>query len=103
MLVVRVPRDLNHEWADPLRLCVARNVPDRDGAGVVLDMSSVEMISSIGIAALLQVQEMCKDRQARLLLAGMPQAQARLLSMLKLDRRFSQSPTVDDAVAVLDA
>ncbi len=103
MLVVRVPRDLNHEWADPLRLCVARNVPDRDGSGVVLDMADVEMISSIGIAALLQVQELCKDRQARLMLAGLPPAQSRLLTMLKLDRRFAQSASVEEAVVALDA
>lgn len=102
ILIVRLPQDLNHETVEPLRGCVARSLPNRDGAGVVLDMSAVEMISSIGIAALLQVQELCRDRGAGVVLAQVPERQLAFLRMLKLDRKFGFAPTVDDAVDALE-
>lgn len=99
VLVVRLPRDLTHESAESLRQTVARRLPNREDAGVVLAMAAVELISSIGIAALLQVRELCEDRRAPLILAAMPDRQVGFLRMLKLDRKFAFAPTVDDAVA----
>lgn len=101
VLVVSVPRELGHEAADALRDCVVRNLPNRDGAGAVLDMQNVAMISSIGIAALLQIAEACKDRQAGLVLAALSDRQMGFLKMLRLDRKFTFAPLLDDAVASL--
>lgn len=102
VLIVQVPRALNHETADPLRLCVARGLPNVDRAAAVLDMAGVEMISSIGIAALLQVLEVCKDRGAKALLAALPSSQVKFLTMLRLDRKFTVVESVDAAIAQLD-
>jgi anti-anti-sigma factor len=99
VLVVTSPRELGHEAADALRDCVVRNLPNRDGAGAVLDMQNVSMISSIGIAALLQIAEACKDRQARLFLAALSDRQLAFLKMLRLDRKFTFAPSLDDAIA----
>jgi anti-anti-sigma factor len=101
LVLVRVPRELNHESAEPLRSAVMRALPNRDGAGVILDMEEVAMVSSIGVAALLQVQEFCRDRQAGLVLACVPQRQMAFLKMLKLDRKFAIESTMDAAVARL--
>lgn len=100
-LLVTVPKELGHEAADAVRDCVVRHIPNRDGTGVILDMQAVAMISSIGIAALLQIAEACKDRQATLLLAALSDRQAGFLKMLRLDRKFTTAPSVDDAVATL--
>lgn len=102
VLVVRAPAELNHDSAEPIRQCVARALPNRDGAGCVLDLADVVLITSIGIASLLQVQEFCRDRAAPLLLAAVPARQMNFLRMLKLDRKFEFSPSVDEAVARLD-
>ncbi len=101
ILVVAVPRELNHESAEPLRAAVMRSLPNRDNAGVILDMTEVGLVSSIGIAALLQVQEFCRDRGAGLVLASLPQRQLAFLKMLKLDRKFACEATVDGAIARL--
>lgn len=102
VLVVRLPRELNHETAEPLRTIVSRALPNHEGAGVVLDLADVALVTSIGIAALLQVQEFCRDRGAGLILAGLPARQLAFLRMLKLDRKFEVAATVEDAVARLD-
>ncbi len=101
ILVVRAPRGVDHESAEPLRDCVAFHMPNRDGAGVVLDMSEVEMISSIGIAALLQVVEHCRDRGAAAVLAGLPERQRAFLAMLRIDAKFELCGSVDEALARL--
>jgi anti-anti-sigma factor len=101
VLVVAVPRELNHESAEPLRAAVLRALPNRDGAAVVLDLSDVALVTSIGIAALLQVQEFCRDRAAGLILAHIPPRQLAFLKMLKLDRKFEVAATVEDAVGQL--
>lgn len=100
VLIVTVPRDLGHEAADPLRETVVRHLPNRDGVGVVLDMSHVAMISSIGIASLLQIAEACKDRKATLILAAVPDRQLAFFKMLRLDRKFPFAPTIDEAVGL---
>lgn len=99
--MVNVPRELNHESAEPLRSTVMRALPNRDRAAVVLDMCDVAMVSSIGIAALLQVQEFCRDRGAGMVLAAVPQRQAAFLKMLKLDRKFPCEPSIEQALARL--
>ncbi|MBL0926301.1 MAG: STAS domain-containing protein [Phycisphaerales bacterium] len=101
VLVIRAPRDLSHETADDLRNTASRHLPNRDRAGLVIDMTEVRLISSIGIAALLQVQELCRERSSRMVLAALPDAQTRFLKMLKLDRKFCIVGTVSDAVALL--
>lgn len=101
VLIVRAPRELGHEAADELRLTVARHLPNRDGAGVVLDMADVVLISSIGIAALLQTQELCEDREAAMVIANMPAEQMGLLEMLRLDRKFTMFDSVEDACAAI--
>lgn len=103
VLVVRVPSELNHEWAEPLRGCVMRHLPNREGAGVVLDFADVKLISSIGIAALLQVQEHCRDHEAKLVLASVPARQLAFFKMLKLERKFGFAPSVDEAVRLADS
>ncbi len=101
--MVRAPRGLDHESAEALRDCVAFRLPNRDGAGVALDMADVEMISSIGVAALLQVVEHCRDRGAGVILAALPERQRDFLAMLRIDAKFSFCATVEEAVARLTA
>lgn len=98
VLVVHLPPDLNHETVEPLRALVARYLPNRDGAGVVLDLGQVRLITSIGVAALLQIDEFCRDRGASLVLAAASSVQQGFLRMLKLERKFIQAATVEDAI-----
>ncbi len=99
VLVVRIPAELNHETAEPLRELVHRRLPNRDGAGLVLDFSDVLLISSIGVAALLQVHEFCHDREAPMVLASVSRRQLDFFKMLTIERKFRRAEDVAGAVA----
>ncbi len=98
-LVVVCPPELTHDSGEALLRTVKRHLPNRDHARCILDMSGVGLISSIGITVLLQADEHCTDRGARLLIAGLPERQRQFLRMLKLDARFTFRDTVEDALA----
>lgn len=98
VLVLRLPADLNHDSADAVRALLARVLPNREGAAAVIDLGAVRLITSIGIAALLQMEEFCRDRAAPMVLANVPKSQQAFLKMLKLDRKFVQAESIDEAI-----
>lgn len=96
-LVVTCPAELTHDSGEQVLRTVKRHLPNRDNAVCVLDMSQVGLISSIGITALLQIEEHCTDRGAALRLAGLPERQRQFLRMLKLEAKFVFVKDVDEA------
>lgn len=102
VLVLQLPPKVVDETSDAIREEVSARLPNCEGAGVVLDCREVELINSIGITCLLQVQDYCRRHRARLVLAAIPPAIAGFLARLKLDRRFERHETVEDAVAQID-
>lgn len=97
-LIVRAPDVVNHTNADLLRETVRNRLPDRDDAAVILDFSDVELITSIGIAALLQIKEICDDARAPMVLVGVTGPVANMLRLLKLADHFLRVRTIEDAV-----
>lgn len=102
VLVVRLPAELNHETSEPLRELVQRRLPNRDGAALVLDFADVMLISSIGVAALLQVHEFCHDREATMFLAGVPKRQLDFFRMLTIEKKFKRAEDVAAALAMIE-
>ena len=100
-MVVQTPAELSHECAESLRRAVERHLPNRTAAAAVLDMAGVGMITSIGIAALLQIAEYCSDQRARLVLAGLPDRIRQFLRMLKLEEKFEYAGDLTAALAML--
>ncbi|HVZ93737.1 MAG TPA: STAS domain-containing protein [Phycisphaerales bacterium] len=98
VLIVRLPPDLNHETAETVRSLVQSRLPNRDGAGVVLDARDLRFISSIGIAALLEIEEFCRDRGCPMIVGALPASQESFLKMLKLHDRFAREATIDEAI-----
>ncbi len=97
--MVVLPHALNHQNADALRECAERWLPNRDNACAILDLGAVTIISTIGIAALLQIDDLCKRRGAAFILANVPPRQLDLLKMLHLAQKFRILPTVEEAIA----
>jgi len=100
-LVVQVPGVLNHENADALFECAERWLPNRDDAAAVLDFAGVTLISTIGIASLLQIEDLCRQRSAGFAIACVPPRQVSLFKMLHLGHRFRTYATVEDALVEL--
>lgn len=103
VLIVALPPSVNHITAESIRQGVSRLVPNRDDAAVILDCAGVSLITSIGITALLQIQERCRDAGAPMALASLTEPIRRMLVMLKLDRQFEMAHSVDDALTKFEA
>ena len=100
-LVLQVPSVLNHENADSLLESAERWLPNRDDASAILDFASVTLISTIGIAALLQIEDLCRQRGASFALAAVPSRHLALLKMLHLGDRFRTFATVEDGLGAI--
>lgn len=103
ILLLRLPTMVTDEQVSLIREEVQTRLPRQTGAGLVLDCQGVELINSIGITCLLQVDEDCRKQQAKMLLAAVPASISQFLRQLKLDRKFRTVATVDEAVALLEA
>ena len=101
VLVVRLPERLTHDTSSEVRLAVERGLPNRDGAGLVLDMGDVSLVTSLGVATLLQIQEFCRDRGAPMRVAGLSLRLGNFFEMLGLEDKFDLSDTVDEALVLL--
>ncbi|MEM1423952.1 MAG: STAS domain-containing protein [Planctomycetota bacterium] len=102
VLVVTSPADLNHVTADKLRACVDARLPAHDDAGVVLEASSLSLITSVGVAALLQVLDICRSRGASFCIAGLTGEALHFLEMLRLEDKFERRDDLDDAIAFVE-
>lgn len=98
ILVVELPIELTHVNSENLRGEVRSRMPDHDRAAVVLDLGGCRLITSIGVAALLQIREACVDANSTLLLAALNSELAEFFQMLKLFDLFQIVGTVDDAI-----
>ncbi len=101
ILIITAPSALDHAAADPLRQAVADNLPNREDASVILDLHQVNLITSIGIAALLEIRERCTDHNAPLRLAALADDPRAILKLLHLESKFTYDNTVEDALAML--
>jgi len=66
---------------------------------VVLDMSRVQIVPSLGLGALVQLNKKCRARQQRLKLAGVVPMVRQTMSITKLDRILDLEDSVDAALA----
>ncbi len=65
---------------------------------VVLDMSRVQFIPSIGIGALIQLSKKCKSRQQKLKIAAVRPLVVEALSIAKLNHVLDMVDTVDAGI-----
>ncbi len=98
VLVLHLPAQFTDEWVAPVEREVADRLPRVNNAALILDFRDVRLMNSIAITCVLHLQDACKARGARLVLAELPEAISRFLSQLKLDRRFTIATTVDQAL-----
>lgn len=103
VLLVHLPEDLNHLTADKVRACVEARLPEHDEAGIVLDASSLTLITSIGVAALLQIQEIARERGCRMCLVRVGAEAMEFLAMLRLEDKFTRFDDEDEGVRYAEA
>ncbi len=100
MLLLQLPDRMVGETVTPLQQEVDARLPRVPGAGLVMDFAGVQIVSSIAITALLQLDDSCRQRGVRLVLTRLPEQILRFLRQLKLETRFVVVPNLDEAVAL---
>ena len=71
---------------------------DAVAALVVIDLSAVQMLPSLGLGALVQMASKCRARQQKLKLAAASPQLRQVFSITKLDRVLELTPTVEAAL-----
>lgn len=102
MLVIHLPGSVTDEWSRAIAEEVATKLPRVNGASLILDFSHVELINSLGVTCLLQVDEDARRRGAKVHFAAMPPAIWQFFKQIKLDRRFTPVASVEAALAQAD-
>lgn len=99
VLVIHLPPRFADEWINQIRREVEDRLPRIAGAGLVLDFTEVKLINSLGITCLLNLEERCKAQGAAMALGAVSPTTLDFLKRVKLDRKFTILPTVEDCVA----
>lgn len=97
--IVRVPSQLTHVSAADLKRSVEQIVALKEADRIVLDLTLVEVVTSIGVTSLLEVRQIADDADAALVLAGLSPEHYKFFTLLRVDRLFAFSGSVEDAVA----
>ena len=65
---------------------------------VVLDLSHVSLLPSLGFGLLVQISNKCKSRNQKLKLAGVLPQIRQVFAITRLDRMFDFAPSVESAI-----
>ncbi|MBP8302811.1 MAG: STAS domain-containing protein [Phycisphaerae bacterium] len=98
--VVALDGDLTQDGREALRHAVADLVAGRCRA-LVFDMSGVRFIDGQGLELLLWVRDICQSSRVPFRMAGLDETCSTILRMTRLDKEWSCSAHVDDAVQSL--
>jgi anti-sigma B factor antagonist len=69
------------------------------GGALVLDLSTLEYISSVGLRAFMVAERTLRERQARLVVAALSGVVKEIFAISRFDRVFSVAASVDAALA----
>jgi anti-anti-sigma factor len=70
-----------------------------DGSALVVDLSALEYISSVGLRSFMLAERQLRERQARLLVTGLHGVVREIFAISRFDRVLTVAATVDDALA----
>lgn len=96
---------LDEEFEDPCRLedAFQRLIENLTRRALVLDLSSVRSVNSLGIAVLLAAQGLAMIHETRVVLAGLDRSVRRPLELVGADRVLAMRDSVEEALALLAA
>ena len=71
---------------------------DKKISGIVLDMSEIGFIDSIGLERLLWAKDYCGDNNCQLRLAGLDESCRKILEITRLENEFDRYTELSEAV-----
>jgi len=89
---------LNQASADTLHAAAMEVAGDEDQQALVIDMSGVDFIASVGIRALIRPSQALSMRGGKLAVANLNPQIDEFFRLTGLDQMFRVFPTVDEAI-----
>jgi anti-sigma B factor antagonist/stage II sporulation protein AA (anti-sigma F factor antagonist) len=78
--------------------------PALDGVGaggaLVMDLSALEYVSSVGLRAFLVAERQLRERKAQFIVAGLQSVVREIFAISRFDRILTVAATVDEAMAL---
>lgn len=100
-VVARPAGRIDHAGAPVLEAALAPLIAEVGAAqgALLLDLSDVNYISSVGLRVLMIAAQQMHERKAQLLVAGLQSVVAEIFAISRFDRILTVAPTLDDALA----
>lgn len=92
------PRTLDDLACSRLQTEVGEAAAARPKTAVILDLTAVEYIPSLGLGALVSLLRHLREKEHRLMLAGLRPDVRTTLAVTRLDKLFEIYPSFDEAV-----
>lgn len=101
-IVVATPAGrLDHLAASAFELGLLPLAKDRQAAGMVVDFSGVDYISSVGLRVLMIAAKEMRARKARIAAVGLQSIVAEIFAISRFDSVFEIHPSLRDALAAM--
>jgi anti-anti-sigma factor len=94
---------LDHAAAAAFEAAVVPLAGDANNAGIVLDLSGVEYLSSVGLRVLMLAAKAARARKARIAAAALQPLVAEIFAISRFDSVFEMFPTVAAALSAMSA
>ncbi len=95
--VIEIQGEIDGDISDPLRDTLVEAIAS-GRMRIVLDMSNVGSIDSLGLEALLWIRDYCRQHRAQLRLAGLDENCEKILEVTRLQFEFDQHAELAEAV-----
>jgi len=77
---------------------IVKDVVERKQRGIVLDMSNVSFVDSVGLEQLLWSRDFCHDGKCQMRMAGLEENCAKILEITRLESEFDKYAELAEAV-----
>ena len=95
--VVELKGELDMDMAEPFKQCIYE-VVTKAHVGVVVDMTEVTFVDSVGLEQLLWARDYCQDNNRQLRLAGLGWNLKTILEVTRLKGEFEEYEELSKAV-----
>ena len=94
---------LDHSSAEPFSAALMPHVHDANTKGIVIDLSNVEYVSSVGLRVLMIFVKDARRNQKEVVVAGLQPIVAEIFAISRFDRIFQCFESREAAEAAIDA
>ncbi|HEX42359.1 MAG TPA: anti-sigma factor antagonist [Phycisphaerales bacterium] len=95
--VIELHGELEADIVDSFENAISETIADSP-AGIVLDLSAVEFIDSVGLESLIWARDYCNDNRCGLRMAGLTENSRKILEITRLRDEFDAYDELAEAV-----